>query len=198
MSRIEDALRQSAHTLRAERVKFAVVGGLAVSARVEPRFTRFVDLAVAVEEDAQAEALVQRMQSRGYRILAQVEQEATGRLATVRLAPPRGEEGLVLDLLFASSGIEPEVVRDAEDLALVSGLVVPVARLPHLLALKVLARNDRTRPQDRVDILALMEAANSEQLEETRQLLSLIQERGFGRDKRLDEEWRLLLESRET
>ena len=35
---------------------FAVVGGLAVSARTEPRFTRDVDVAVAVANEAAAEA----------------------------------------------------------------------------------------------------------------------------------------------
>ena len=47
--------------------------------------------------------------------------------------------GVVVDLLFASCGIEPELVRDAEPLEVFEGLTLPVARLEHLLAMKVLA-----------------------------------------------------------
>ena len=50
MSRIESALRSMVAALEARQVRFALVGGLAVSARAEPRFTRDVDIAVEVEK----------------------------------------------------------------------------------------------------------------------------------------------------
>jgi hypothetical protein len=65
--------------------RLALVGGLAVSARTQPRFTRDIDLAIAVEDDAEAEAIVFELQGHGYSILATVEQSTTHRLATVRL-----------------------------------------------------------------------------------------------------------------
>jgi len=52
----------------------------------------------------------------------------------------------VIDLLFASSGIEPEVVADAEPIELLPDLTMGVARTGHLLALKVLSRDDVSRP----------------------------------------------------
>ena len=45
--------------------KFAIVGGLAVSARAEPPMTRDADLAIAVETDAEAEGIVLSMRLRG-------------------------------------------------------------------------------------------------------------------------------------
>jgi hypothetical protein len=42
------SLKQTAHLLDTHRQPWALVGGLAVSVRVEPRFTRDIDLAVAV------------------------------------------------------------------------------------------------------------------------------------------------------
>ena len=39
-------------------MSFALIGGLAVSARTEPRFTRDADFAVALAGDAEAEALM--------------------------------------------------------------------------------------------------------------------------------------------
>ncbi|HKB23714.1 MAG TPA: nucleotidyl transferase AbiEii/AbiGii toxin family protein [Methylomirabilota bacterium] len=128
-----------------------------MSARTEPRFTRDADLAVLVAGDRDAEALVRDLQGRGWRVVAAIEQDAVERLATVRLALA-GEDvrGAVVDLLFASSGIEPEIVAAAEPIEAVPGFGVPVARLGHLIALKVLARDDRARPYDRVDLAAFV------------------------------------------
>lgn len=115
MNPLENALRRIAEDLRKLDKSWALVGGLAVGARAEPRTTRDVDLAIAVADDQEAESLVFRLQSLGYAVLVVLEQDATGRLATVRLRPPSEPEGGVLvDLLFASSGIEPEITRAAE------------------------------------------------------------------------------------
>jgi hypothetical protein len=108
---LEHALRAVASDLATLERRFAVVGGLAVSARAEVRFTRDVDLAVASTGDADAEQVVHDLATRGYRVQATVEQDAVGRRSTVRLLSPAGVK---IDLLFASSGIEPEIVQRAE------------------------------------------------------------------------------------
>jgi len=46
--------------------------------------------------------------------------------------------GIIVDLLFASSGIEPEITAAAEVLTVARGLRMPVARTGHLIALKLL------------------------------------------------------------
>jgi hypothetical protein len=185
VSRLEGALRDVASAIDRLRHSWALVGGLAVSARGEPRFTRDIDLAVAVADDPTAEALVHSLVGSGYRILASLDQEQVGRLATVRLeAPTEGPAGVVVDLLFASSGIEAEVVRDAEVLEVLPGLRVPVARRGHLLTLKLLS-DSPGRPQDRVDIVALLREATPADLEEVRQLAVLISQRGYARGRDL-------------
>jgi predicted nucleotidyltransferase len=181
---VEAALRGIAEDLGAAGKRWALIGGLAVSARAEPRTTRDVDVAVAVASDAEAEALVYRLQGAGYRILQTLEQTTFHRLSTVRLSPRRGG-GAIVDLLFASSGIEPEIVEAAEPLEIVEGISVPVARLGHLLALKVLARDDRRRPQDWDDIRALLVEATPADVAQARDALKLITDRGFHRDKAL-------------
>lgn len=186
LTRIEATLARAAADLDALGRRWALVGGFAVSARTEPRFTRDADLAVRVTDDRDAEALVRSLQGRGYRVLSAVEQEATGRLATVRLAPQwETGGGVVVDLLFASSGIEREVVAAAEVLQVLPELRAPVAQVGHLLALKILSRDDRTRPQDRVDITALLATADAPSLAMARDALLLIQERGFHRGRDL-------------
>jgi len=193
MSHLGDVLARALADFSELGSHAALVGGLAVSARAEPRFTRDVDLAVYVRSDHDAEQLVRALLERGYGVLAQVEHAATGRLATVRLAPPgEGALGVVVDLLFASSGIEPELVAAAETLEVMPGLTVPVARLAHLLAMKILSYDDATRPQDRIDLVALLEEASPADLSDAQQALALITERGFDRGRDLQEELRRL------
>jgi hypothetical protein len=189
LNRVAANLTRIAVDLDRLRRQWALIGGLAVSARTEPRFTRDADIAVATSDDRDAEALVHALQAAGYRAVAAVEQEATGRLATMRLVPPgETDTGAVVDLLFASSGVEHEIAAAAEVLEVMPGLRVPVASTGHLIALKVLARDDRSRPFDRADLLALLRRANSTVLDEARRALALIEVRGChrGRDLRAD------------
>jgi hypothetical protein len=185
VSRLEGALRAIARELDRMRGAWALVGGLAVSARAEPRFTRDIDLAVAASHDQDAEALVHGLVGSGYRVLATLEQETAGRLATVRLETPgEGSGAVVVDLLFASSGVEPEIVQEAETLEVLPGLRVPVARAGHLLALKVLSVSPK-RPQDLIDILALLREATPADIDQARKAAALIVKRGYGRGRDL-------------
>ena len=193
MTALEAALRAIAVDLGNAHVGFALIGGLAVSARTEPRFTRDADLAVAVASDAEAEALSRELQRRGYRIETLVEQDAVGRLATVRLTRSRGAENPVTDLLFASSGIEPEVVADAEMIELLPQLSIRVATIGHLIALKVLSRDDVRRPQDLADLRALLRVVSPAEIARARTAIRLITERGYNRGRDLQSDMEKLL-----
>ncbi|HET7486586.1 MAG TPA: nucleotidyl transferase AbiEii/AbiGii toxin family protein [Acidimicrobiales bacterium] len=184
MTAFERAARTTAGHLERLEAPYALVGGFAVSVRCEPRFTRDVDLVVAVQDDQAAEAIVRALTSWDYRLLAVVEQEAAGRLATARLA--FGADGEAVDLLFASSGIEPEIAAAAEQLEILPGLVLPVARTGHLIALKLLAADPISRPQDAVDLRALLDAAGPEDVEVARRAVGLIEARGFQRGRDLE------------
>lgn len=186
MTTIEGSLAAAVKVLQRLGARHAVVGGLAVSARTDPRFTRDVDLAVSVRSDAEAERIVAELQASGYRAIALVEQEATRRLATARLSTRTpSAAGIVVDLLFASSGIEPEVVAAATSIELFPSVHVPVARTGHLIALKLLARDDLRRPQDALDLHALLRDAPAEELQLAREAIALIEARGFQRGKNL-------------
>jgi hypothetical protein len=54
VNRVEAALRKIACDLNALHIRWALVGGFAVSVRTEPRFTRDVDVAVVVDDDQAA------------------------------------------------------------------------------------------------------------------------------------------------
>lgn len=194
MSALSDALGSVAALLTGADRAWALVGALAVSARTEPRFTRDIDIAIAVADDADAERVVRYFAQRGYAVFSVVEQDATKRLATARLTGPAtsSEAPVIVDLLFASSGIEPEIAQAADVLTIVPGVEMPVARSGHLLALKVLSRSD-ARPQDAADILALLKVLDGPERSRAFDAVRLIVDRGFARGKDLAAELATLL-----
>jgi hypothetical protein len=186
MQGLIDALGRALTDLRDLGSEVALVGGLAIAVRVDPRFTRDVDLAVAVEDDTGAEVVVRGLQSRGYSVLAIVEQDATGRLATARLAMPgQGEHGVVLDLLFATVGIEQEIVAASSIVELLPRLTMPVAQVGHLLAMKLLSRSE-DRPLDQADIDALLGVADEVEFRRLGEAVRMITARGCNRGRDLE------------
>ncbi len=127
--------------------------------------------------DSEAENTVLRLRGRGYQPVEVLEQEYVERLSGVRLA--RTGSDVIVDLLFASSGIEDEVVAKATRLQVLPRLSAPVAATGHLIALKVLAG----RNQDLTDLGSLIPAASAEDLDLARQAVRLIQARGFNREQ---------------
>lgn len=175
----ERALASIADELTSRGRQFALVGGLAVSVRAEVRFTRDVDIVVLVTSDADAEVLVRDLP--GYKPIAVVEHESVQRLSTVRL---EGPEGVVVDLLFASSGLEEEIVSRAEPMDLPNVGTVPVARAEELVAMKILSMRD-SRLKDRMDAEQIL-AVGGVDLDVVRADLALIRARGFDRGQDLE------------
>lgn len=89
--------------------------------------------------------------------------------------------------MFASSGIETEIANAAEVMEIMPGLAIPVARTGHLIAVKLLARDDDSRPQDVADLRALHAVATAAEVQLAREAIDLITERGFHRDRDLAE-----------
>jgi hypothetical protein len=190
---LEQALIRLAGDLQALGVRWALVGGMAVSFRAEPRTTQDVDVVAAVSGDREAERISRDLTMRGYRPLEAQPflENADGRLNAVRLLAPAavGLETVGVDLLFASSGVEEEIVAAAELREVALGLYVPVARIGHLIALKVLAG----REKDRTDARSLLQRASLEDLQLARESLDRIERQGFHRDKDLQAEFARLL-----
>ena len=185
MSLLGDELAAATDALNSLGAPFALIGGLAVSVRAEPRFTRDTDLAVAVADDSAAETLVFALRSFGYEILTMIKHEEAGRLATARLSRSGAGRSIVVDLLFASSGIEPEVAAAAETMDVLPGVTIPVAATGHLIALKLLSTVDE-RPQDASDLRSLAEIATDADWHTAADAVGLIIRRGYARGRDLD------------
>jgi len=187
---IELLARRLADDLQAAGAAYALVGGLAIGARTGPRFTRDVDLAISVTTDDEAEQVLGQLIQRGYRPQAEINQDRADRLATMRLVAPFDtgadpEEGNpIADIICATCGIEPELVAAATPVTIAPKLTLPTARIPYLIAMKVLSESDE-RLQDRLDLQALLAAAAEEDHAAVPPLLELITQRGYHRGKDL-------------
>ncbi|MCB9524525.1 MAG: nucleotidyl transferase AbiEii/AbiGii toxin family protein [Myxococcales bacterium] len=167
--------------LEQQGVAWAVAGGFAVGVRSQPRFTNDLDLVVAVPGDVEADALVWALRRQGLTAFALLEHQASGRLATARL---RATDGVVVDVIFASTGLEAELVRDATLLTVLGQPNVPVVRLGHLIAMKLLSESDR-RLKDRVDLQTLFGFCDATELRRAAEGVALITLRNGHRGKDL-------------
>ena len=167
--------------------KFAIIGGVAVSIRTVERLTKDLDIAIAVQSDREAEEIVHSLSRSGYFVETLIEQDGVNRLSTVRFSFP-GPPKILIDLLFSSSGIEPEIVAAAEESEIFPGISGMVATIPALIALKVLSADNIIRLQDIIDLQHLIAEATDAEIAESRQLLLLIEQRGYNRDKDLQSE----------
>lgn len=194
MTPLERATERAIADLKRLGVDFAVVGGLAVAVRGYERTTKDVDLSVAARSDEEAERVVLQMLQIGYRVESLLEITETGRIATVRLLPPMDAQSDVLvDLLFATCGIEGEVVHAASFADVFPGMRCKVASRGHLIAMKVLSGDELARGKDKTDLYELLRKAPKKDIEEARNALDLMRRRGFGREKNLAAEFEAAL-----
>ena len=80
------ALAAALRELDDARVPFALVGGLAMGVRADPRVTREIEFVVPVEGDDEAEARVFALQQRRF-IVESVFVRVGGRISTIRTRP---------------------------------------------------------------------------------------------------------------
>jgi hypothetical protein len=85
MRKLEQVTRNVVSWLVASRIGYALIGGLAVSFRTIHRFTKDIDLVIAVENDQEAESYVRAHSGHGYQVQTLLEQTTRGRIATVRM-----------------------------------------------------------------------------------------------------------------
>ena len=137
-----------------------------------------------VADDAAAEQLLCSLRQNGYSIIATVEQERVSCLATARLEAPGGS---ICDLIFATSGIEPELIASSTPIDVPDAGTLPVASPESLLAMK-----SDDRPQDLGDIRAILLASPNLDKTELSRFLALITQRGYHRGQDLPAKWKSL------
>ncbi|MCB9740758.1 MAG: nucleotidyl transferase AbiEii/AbiGii toxin family protein [Deltaproteobacteria bacterium] len=185
MSALGEALGALGRDLQSCGVPHALVGGLAVSVRTEPRFTRDIDVVAAVAAE-EIDRLGRHLVERGHRIESILADASGALVAGLRL---RGH-GVREDVLLACSGLEAETCASAEPIEVLPGVVVPVATTPHLLVLELIAIAERSRTQDRADVEALIDAATDDERAAVEALLPRVRSAHGTPPERLVQLWR--------
>jgi len=192
-------IRRIAEDLNASSISWCLVGGLAASVYAEPRTTKDIDVVVAIRSEQEIENLKTFLLPRGYATpFVLMHTEPTRRMGwRLITTSSRGTE-LPLDILSSSCGIEHQIVEKSVQLEVLPGVWLPVAALGHLIAMKVLSHHDISRLQDRVDLLALLNVAQSNDIELAREALTQIMQAGHGNGRNLLAELQAIIDSTST
>ena len=166
------ALAAALRELADAGLPFALVGGLAMGVRADPRVTRDIDFALPASDDDQAEAQVFALQQRGF-IVDSVFVRKGGRISTVRTRHRSAPE-ILIDFLLSNALIEDVIVAEATSATIARDIRCPVAQPWHLLAMKVYAN----RKKDQPDLHELIERADRRTLARTKAALEMMRARG--------------------
>lgn len=186
MSVILQQLKKITEALHESGAPWALIGGLAVSVYATARTTRDIDVAVVIRDNKEQDDLLAFLATRGFSSQQMLMHVMPTQKLGVRVNTPQNRiTELPLDLLFSSSGIEEEVVDAAKRIEVLPRMYIPVACRGHLIAMKVVSEDSIDRIQDRIDLRALLESADAQDLKMASEGLRLIEERGFNRGKDL-------------
>jgi len=143
-------LADAAQVLETHGIRFALIGGLAVSLRGQPRMTVDVDLVILADID-QALRLAQELSSTPFEPLFPGVEEVVARSFILPLR--HRATGIRVDVAIGMSGFERQAVSRATKVT-IGDVRVPVVAVEDLLVMKALAG----RPQDEQDIRGLVAA----------------------------------------
>lgn len=143
----DSILELLANALEASALQYVVIGGHAVNAWLEPRFTADIDLTVAADPAA-LERLSEALESMGWRLETEHGAGLPSGPDFVRFA--RDEDEPVIELQSAKTEFQEEVIRRA--VVSGEGAGLRVATPEDLVVLKLIA----FRPKDRVDLIGLV------------------------------------------
>ena len=143
-------LADATRMLESRGIPCALIGGLAVSLRGQPRMTVDVDLVILADVE-RALRLVRELDSTPFQPLFAGVEEVVSRSYILPIR--HRSTGIRVDLAIGMSGFERDAVGRATPVA-IGDLRVPVVSVEDLLVMKALAG----RPQDDLDIRGLVAA----------------------------------------
>jgi hypothetical protein len=121
-----DVVQRVLRAMNASKIRYSVIGAMALAVRGLPRMTRDVDLVVLREDAFRA---LKALEAAGFRSVTPVDRRAEPEpMYVLESAKPKGEA----DLLVAAGEPESSVIDESKRTK-VYGVTAPVASLEHLL-----------------------------------------------------------------
>ena len=185
MNTLVDNLKRAVRDLKELNLKFALIGGFAVSFHTSPRTTEDIDFILLAKNNAEIENLVRSLHSKDYKLINLFENTAKKKVSLVRLLSPNCEgPNPNLDLLFNITGIEQEIVSEAIHYNYLE-IDAPIASIACLIAMKLVSENEE-RLTDRQDLISLIKISDKKTILRARELSILIANRGYSGGKDLN------------
>ncbi len=153
---LTDSLERLADALNGAEIDFALAGGLAFSALVQPRATVDIDLLI-LAGDADRSALTSLIAPLFDSLLPHQAPMVFSNAVIWRVVGIKGNRELIIDFLLGDTAFHRQVLKRKLNLDF-SGHKVPIVTLEDLYLLKHLAG----RPQDLVDIDVIERTLGSE------------------------------------
>lgn len=159
MDTLKSALTDLTKMLHESNIKYAVIGGLAVSARGYIRVTEDIDVVVACDWDDATELLLRvRDNDRAAATFDEAASDIESILAQGLLIPLIHHESCVpVDIAVGLSGFEQQAVRRAQ-IVDIAGLQLPVVVAEDLIVFKLVGG----RPRDLTDIEGILRISGTE------------------------------------
>ncbi len=168
-----------------KRIRLALVGGIAVSARTEAASTTYAQFVVSLPSDLDPESYLSTLAERGFAETGRVgflpagtslEDSEEVHLIPVQATVRQHRNGPGITLTFdACTTVNDEIVAGAEPIELANGLVTNVACVGDLIALML---QDQRPPLNRVDLATLSTFADDTQWERAAATVDLMKARG--------------------
>ena len=143
MNLFED-FEQLVREIEHEKIKYVVVGAVAMAFHAEPRFTQDIDILLEPDDFAKMKGV---LEAHGYVESAQPWTFQSTPLTLRRFLKVEGRDEMIMDILLAGNGRHLEIIRNALE-ASGEGCIVRVASRSDLIWLK----KQRGSLQDLADI----------------------------------------------
>ncbi|MBI3333079.1 MAG: nucleotidyltransferase [Candidatus Omnitrophica bacterium] len=147
---LDDALKAALRLLRRRRIPYMVIGGLALSVWGRVRVTQDVDIAVALEEEAEADLV--RALRRAHFLPAAPRAMVGHKLLVCRYLKTAKGLPVEVDLFFVHGAYQRQAIRRAVTVRF-GGQSLRIISPEDLILYKLLA----DRPMDRLDIQTILE-----------------------------------------
>lgn len=140
-------------TQKGELTGYALIGGVAVSARARPRATKDIDFLVSGDGAFLTSGLPDLISKMGYKCKMFNGDMLDPLNGVIRVFDNDGSE--FVDLIPVFWNWHMEAIKHAEEVEIFDGIKIPVARVEDLIVLKLKAGG----PQDMLDVHELIKAA---------------------------------------
>lgn len=144
-------LKTVLHVLEEAQIPYALAGGLAYSALVEPRATLDIDLLIMLAQH-DIQPIIQCLELHFDTVIAHQKPMRFRQLCIWRVVSVKNQYDIILDFLLAESPFHQSALKRASVLE-VWGMPIRMVRIEDLVLLKQCA----DRPQDRVDLARIAE-----------------------------------------